>query len=252
MQAKIKSAVRVLFERFGYQVIHSSAGSSEYEVATPSATYAPWNADPEFLATYKSIHHNTLVDIYRCWELWTLVEQTAKLSGAILEVGVWRGGTGALMAKRMGSARKGDSIYLCDTFEGVVKAGPHDTVYKGGEHADTSQRVVEDLLRSLDIRNVRILKGIFPDQTSHLIDPGIRFRLCHIDVDVYQSAEDIMAWLWNRVVPGGIVIYDDYGFRGGEGITKYVNEQMTENDRLVLHNLNGHGIVVKIPTVPAN
>lgn len=234
--------------KFGFQLIRLPAGSSEYELIYPKATYAPWNSSREFLSAYRLIQPNTLVDIYRCWELWTLVGQVGKREkGGILEVGVWRGGTGALMAKSALLAGSREPVYLCDTFEGVVKAGSQDTDYKGGEHSDTSQRVVEDLLRTLDIANARILKGIFPDQTAHLIDPGARFRLCHIDVDVYQSAKDVMAWIWDRMVPGGIVVYDDYGFRACEGIAKYVNEQAAETDRLVLHNLNGHAIVVKLP-----
>ncbi len=78
-----------------------------------------------------------------------------------------------------------------------------------------------------------------------MIEPGARFRLVHVDVDVYQSAKDVMARIWDRIVPGGIVVYDDYGFKGCEGITRYVNEQVAQPDRLVLHNLNGHAIVIK-------
>ncbi len=89
----------------------------------------PGSQLPEFLSTYKLIQPNTLVDLYRCWELWTLVDQTAKRDGGIMEVGVWRGGTGALMAKRVLSTGRNDPVYLCDTFEGVVKAGSHDSTY---------------------------------------------------------------------------------------------------------------------------
>jgi O-methyltransferase len=248
MTATLNKAFLGAFTKFGHPLVRLLAGTSGYEVVYPKATYAPWNSSREFLSAYQLIQPNTLVDIYRCWELWTLVGQVSKREkGGILEVGVWRGGTGALMAKSALLAGSQEPVYLCDTFEGVVKAGSRDTDYKGGEHSDTSQRVVEDLLRTLDITNARILKGIFPDQTAHLIDPGARFRLCHIDVDVYQSAKDVMAWIWDRMVPGGIVVYDDYGFRACEGIAKYVNEQAAETDRLVLHNLNGHGIVVKLP-----
>jgi hypothetical protein len=65
------------------------------------------------------IQRNTLVDIYRCYELWTLVEQTSKLAGGIMEVGVWRGGTGALIARKALIAGVEDPVYLCDTFQGV-------------------------------------------------------------------------------------------------------------------------------------
>jgi len=242
----MKTLIKEILRKFGLELSRLPAAStSEYERIYPSANYAPWNSDPEFLSTYKLIQGNTLVDIYRCWELWTLVQQTAKRDGAILEVGVWRGGTGALMAKRALLAGRDDAVYLCDTFEGVVKAGPHDNDYKGREHADTSQEIVKNLLQTVDITNVRVLKGIFPDETAQLIEPGARFRLCHIDVDVYQSAKDVMSWVWSRIVPLGIVVYDDYGFSNCAGVTRYVNEQMTKSDRLVLHNLNGHAIVIK-------
>jgi len=222
------------------------AGEYEYETIYSDARYAPWNLDSEFLSTHKRIKSNTLVDLYRCWELWTLVEQTQKLRGAILEVGVWRGGTGALMAKRDLLTGAGNPVYLCDTFEGVVKAGPKDGFYKGGEHADTSIGIVKDLLSSLSITNAHILTGIFPDDTAHLIDPGVRFRLCHIDVDVYQSAKDVTTWIWDRLVPGGVIVFDDYGFQGCEGVARFVGELAAQPDRLILHNLNGHGIVIKI------
>jgi O-methyltransferase len=245
MKTALKKTIQRALRPLGVKFANLPTGKG-YEYVYPKATYAPWNSAPEFLSTYKLIERNTLVDIYRCWELWTLVGQTAKWDGGILEVGVWRGGTGALMAKRAQVDGSHGLVYLCDTFEGVVKAGSHDTVYKGGEHSDTSQPIVEELLRTLDITNVSILKGIFPDKTAYLIEPGTRFRLCHIDVDVYQSAKDVTTWIWDRMVPGGLVVYDDYGFGGCEGITKYVNEQVSESDRILLHNLNGHAIMVKL------
>ena len=41
-------------------------------------------------------------------------------------------------------------------------------------------------------------------------------------------------------------VYDDYGFMGYEGVTKYVEEQIKDNDKFVLYNLNGHAIVIKL------
>jgi O-methyltransferase len=227
----------------------SSNGERTHEEVRPWATYAPWNADREFVATYNAIKDYTLVDLYRCWELWTLVGQSAKLDhGGILEIGVWRGGTGAVMAKKAALCGITEPVYLCDTFTGVVKAGTNDTRYRGGEHADTSRRLVETLTReTLKLTNVEILEGIFPEQTAHQIEgQNPRFRVCHIDVDVYQSAKDVLHWVWGRMGRGGIIVYDDYGFRGCEGVTKIVHEQLDLRDRLVLHNLNGHAVVIKL------
>jgi len=213
----------------------------------PGATYSPWNKDNSFQAMFASIEEFTLVDKYRCYELWKLIEQIAKLeNGSIIEIGVWRGGTGALIAKQAKNCGIEDRVFLCDTFTGVVKAGAEDSAYKGGEHADTSRQAVEELIfNRMNLANVEILEGIFPDQTGHRIE-DMQFRFCHIDVDAYQSAKDIVDWIWNKMVPGGIMVYDDYGFYGCDGITKYVEEQMMSKDRLVIHNLNGHAIILKL------
>lgn len=210
------------------------------------ARYSPWTLDQDFLDTYAKIESNTLVDTYRCYELWKLIEQSKKLSeGSFIEIGVWKGGTGALMAKQLKRCNFKEKIFLCDTFSGCVKAGPKDSFYRGGEHSDTSEETVENLIYSMNLDNVNILKGIFPDDTGDLIKEH-KFRFCHIDVDIYQSAKDIVDWIWDKMVPGGMIVYDDYGFEWCGGITKYVEEQFDLEDRLIIHNLNGHAIVIKI------
>jgi O-methyltransferase len=211
----------------------------------PVATYSPWLADEEFLKVHEAIKGNTLVDRYRCYELWQLVAEVAKFpSGDLIEIGVWRGGTGALIAKKCQLMGIDATVNLCDTFTGVVKAGSADAGYTGGEHADTTKDEVTRLCRSLNLDRVRILEGIFPEQSGHLVSER-QFRFCHIDVDVYQSAMDISEWIWPRLVPGGLVVYDDYGFYTCAGITKFVNMEREKPDRIVIHNLNGHAIVVK-------
>src|SRR5262245_43956174 len=241
LSTTFKRQLQGLFNRSGYHVIRLPSGRM-YE-SIPLTTYAPWNSSVDFQTVWNAVRDHTLVDIFRCWELWHLVGQTTKLSGSFIEVGVWRGGTGALIASAAKKSGIVAPLYLCDTFHGVVKAGVHDSVYKGGEHADTSILTVETLMKSLELTSYRIVEGIFPDATSHLIPDNERFRLCHIDVDVYDSARDVVDWLWNRIVPGGLIVYDDYGFELCPGITRLVNEQMGMSDRLIVHNLNGHAIV---------
>ncbi len=246
----VKGVIFRVFNQLGYnisRISRNTIATKEYEPVLPFATYSPWNQDKLFQLDLASIEGFTLVDKYRCFELWELVEQVAKLkNGNIIEIGVWRGGTGALIAKQAKRCGIEGRVFLCDTFTGVVKAGVKDSVYKNGEHADTSRQIVEELiLNQLNLDNVELLEGIFPDQTGHLIN-DMHFRLCHIDVDVYQSAKDIVEWIWEKMVPGGIIVYDDYGFNGCDGITKYVNEQKILKDRLVIHNLNGHAIIMKL------
>ena len=244
----LKTTVKRAINRLGFRIHRVPRESSEsYEEILPRATYAPWNADAEFQTTYDKIRNHTLVDKYRCFELWQMASQVAKLSeGAILEVGVWRGGTGALMARQAANCGVTEPVYLCDTFCGVVKATKNDETYQGGEHSDTSVELVQKLMADVGVSaNTKILQGIFPDDTATEIADQ-KFRLCHIDVDVYQSAKEVNEWVWERLVPGGIVVYDDYGFEACDGITKCVEEQRDCDDRVVFHNLNGHAVVVKL------
>lgn len=219
-----------------------------YEEIKPLSNYSPWREDHDFKLTFSKIRNNTLVDNYRCYELWALIEQVSKLTeGILLEVGVWKGGTGALIAKRAEVCGIQDKVYLCDTFEGVVKANPLlDVVYKGSEHSDTSEVLVQNFISNeMELSNVTILKGTFPDDTGDLVE-NKPVRFCHIDVDVYNSAKDIFEWVWNRMVVGGIIVFDDYGFMTCDGITQYVNNLKDNNELLFIHNINGHGIFIKI------
>lgn len=211
----------------------------------PRASYTPWVCDAEFQRTYAIVRGHTLVDEYRCFELWSLCGQlTALAPGDLLEIGVWRGGTGCLMARRCQLETSDAKVFLCDTFTGVVKAGSSDSAYVGGEHADTNRAMVVELASRLSLANVEVLEGVFPDRTGERITAR-RFRLCHIDVDVYESAAQSFAWVWPRLVSGGIVVFDDYGFYECSGVTRFVNEMRGAADRLVIHNLNGHAVVVK-------
>lgn len=219
--------------------------SELYQKVYVNASYSPWCSDQNFLTIYHQIQNNTLVDIFRCYEIFTLVEQASKLQkGALIEIGVFKGGTGAIIASQAQTCGIPEKVYLCDTFQGVVKASEVDTFYINGEHT-ASEATAKELLEKMHLDNVVLLKGVFPDETACLIEDQI-FRFCHIDVDVYQSAKDIMNWIWPKMLIGGIVVYDDFGFHSCEGVRKHVEEQKGLADRLVVHNLNGHAIVVKI------
>lgn len=216
-----------------------------HSVVIPVATYSPWRTDPGFQDVYASIKGNTLVDIYRCHDLWSLIGQLDKIPGDILEVGVWKGGTGCLMAARASRLATRKQVFLCDTFSGVVKASEKDTLYSGGEHSDSTRHEVEVLAARLRLDNISILPGIFPEDTGANIEAR-KFSFCHIDVDAYLSAKDVLAWVTPRLAMHGMVVFDDYGFFGCEGVTRLVNELSGVPDFHILTNLNGHAVMLKI------
>lgn len=231
-------------------------------------TYEPWLTEPgmkkyfqyvsPYYLTYRKIKdfgddpvpmkekERSLVDIYRCWTIWQTLKNLRHLDGDCVEVGVWRGGTSALTVQSLEYFNQSGKLYVCDTFEGVVKAGEKDTAYVGGEHADTSAEVVENLLKNFGPESRYVMcKGIFPEDTGDMVTSD-KIKYCHIDVDVYESAKDCVSFLWPRMIKGGIMIFDDYALQGTEGMTVLGNELVEQHDDMMLfHMFNGQGLFIK-------
>lgn len=240
----LKAVALSPFARFSARVNAVMAKDIQHESIHPRATYAPWLSDGEFQTVYKAVRGNTLVDMYRCFSLWSLLAQAAKAGeGDILEVGVWRGGTGALLARRAKDLNLSGKTFLADTFKGVVKTGVKDAGYSDGEHADTSTAVVRGLCGSLGV-SAEIIEGIFPEDRPKGMDER-QFIFCHIDVDVYESGLSIFDWVWPRLKKGGIVVFDDHGFFRCAGITRLCEELKARHGLTHVYNLNGHGIFIK-------
>ena len=58
-----------------------------------------WSGDQAFLSFFKEIEDRTLVSIDRCYSLFQLARYATHREGEIAEVGVYRGGTGRLLAR---------------------------------------------------------------------------------------------------------------------------------------------------------
>lgn len=247
---KVCGLINRTVEKYGYSFrFFILKEKKKYGPVGINSNYTPWYVDKEFQKLYNTIKTHTLIDIYQCYELWELVKESAKLkTGAYIEIGVWRGGSAGIITRTLKDLKVKETVYLCDTFVGVVKADEtKDSTFVGGEHSDTSEKIVNNLLKKkLKVSNYKLLKGIFPEETEKLIPKKEKFRYCHVDVDTYQSAKDIHEWIWDKMVIGGMIIHDDYGFVRCDGITRLVDEERLKDDRLVIFNTNGHAIIIKI------
>jgi O-methyltransferase len=219
-------------------------GHREHMTLISGATYSPWRVDPAFLGVFRVVEDSTLLDEMRLYELWRLAGQVGALEGDAIEVGCWRGGAGCLVAHRIAEHSPNARTYLCDTFEGVVKAGAADPTYRGGEHADASPEGVRALASRLGLQNVEVLTGTFPDETGEAVADK-RFKFVHMDLDVYQGSRDAFEWLLPRLVVGSIIVFDDYGFTLTGGARKFVDELEDNPDFVTVRNLNGHAVVVR-------
>ena len=178
---------------------------------------------PEFQTIADAVEGYTVVEKTRLFVLWQLVSQAAP-GGDLVEVGVWRGGSGMVIAEQARRCHPDALVLLYDTFEGIPHADAQvDSGYRVGEFQDTNLPIVRDLATRLAFWNVLPVQGVFP-RDFHAYKSHIQFSFAHIDCDVYQSARESWEFIWPRVVPGGIVVFDDYGEQRSGGLTRCVNE----------------------------
>jgi len=216
------------------------------------ATYAPWITDEKFRRLYSHLYikKSTLVDVCRLYELRLLALQASRLNGDFLEVGVWRGGSGAIIQDARKEAGHVGNFYMADTFQGVVKArSEKDPMYKGGEHSNASMDDVKKLFGELGLSrpDVFVLVGTFPEDYLDIDIESLAF--VHSDVDTYQSTKDMIEWCLPKMARGGIMVFDDYGITNCEGVTRYVNELYRDTQFrsrfTFVYNLNGHAVLIK-------
>ena len=237
---------KLLFTAYRLQASHK-VDVDRHELFIGECTYAPWKFDSKFLNFFNCIKLHTLVDVNKIYLIYTYIQQLCKLrvQGAMLEVGVWRGGVGvfsALCFKEFAGEER--EVYLADTYEGMPATVSADNFYKGGELADTSVEIVTDLMRSVDLKQVHLLKGYFPDDTAGEIE-FMTFSFVHIDVDIYESAAKTFAWAWPKLSINGMVVFDDYGYSATEGVTQLIEEIKNIPNALVIFNMGGQALVIK-------
>lgn len=176
------------------------------------------------MKTFEEAHaliKSTLVDPARLRELWDTVLACAPLGGAIVEVGVYRGGTAQLLREAAPHA----DLYLFDTFAGHPGGDrTHDHPnHHQGRFDDTSLEAVAALFDAHENKPV-LVPGRFPESIAAV--NGLPSQLCfvHVDVDLYEGTLACFEELWPLLVEGGAMMCDDYGCSDCPGAKLAVRE----------------------------
>ena len=202
-----------------------------------------YHADEAFFQVSKIAATRSGMDEFRMFQLWHMMGEATKLpAGLVIEVGCGNGGSGFLVAVRARLARLDCPVYLFDTFAGLVKAGAADML-KDGDMAGPERDEVQSFIEGHGLEGVHARRGIFPEDFWDIA--GSSFRFAHIDVDIYQSMKDAFEAIWPRMVPGGIVVLDDYGEANCPGVTKFVDESLPLLDGIWFLHGALQAIVVK-------
>lgn len=153
--------------------------------------------------------HNALADI-----------KENNISGAIFEIGVWRGGFAAALQYTNTFLGLNRHLYLCDTFNGFVKDQIQNEkdlkalkLFEEIPAINYSEDTVLSLLNKLSLGNdnITILKGDLNITLRNISIPPISFL--HIDVDFYEPTYNSLAILFDKVVSGGYIYIDDYNVK---------------------------------------
>lgn len=150
------------------------------------------------------------------------------IPGCFVECGTFAGSHPAVMAyacTRAGMRRK---IHLFDSWEGIPHAGPRDVdningvlfnspkdgvLKSSGIDVISMGQVMEYMVGwGVDQSLMVFHKGWFQD-TVPKVDIGV-IAILRLDGDLYESNKVCMEHLYDKVVPGGFIVIDDWAMRG--------------------------------------
>lgn len=185
------------------------------------------------------------------------VEQN-RVPGAIVECGVWRGGSMMLVCRTLlavGDRQR--SLYLFDTFTGMTPPSDVDVDLLGRSARQMLEAEQPSLGRestwciaSLDDVRANVLGTGYPAARCTFV-PGpveetvptqapAEIAVLRLDTDWYASTRHELEHLFPRIADGGVLIVDDYGH--WRGARKAVDEHLARQaPGLFLHRIDATG-----------
>ncbi len=189
-----------------------------YDLVSPS----------EFSRLYRQVKDITMCSNARLRGLHNAVRHVVAqdISGDIVECGTARGGSAALMGLTLKLLEDDQrKLWVFDTFEGLPPPTSDDPDFEiANLYTGRCRGSLEDVTASFTELGIQdqalFIKGLFQETL-----PGAavdRIAVLHLDGDWYESVKSCLDLLYDKVVEGGIIQIDDYGF--WKGARKAVDE----------------------------
>lgn len=204
--------------------------------------FSPWLGYGAFGALFDEIGKFTLVSPARAWILYSLASQSLAVRGNFYETGVFRGGTALLLRKILEKNPADKQLRLFDTFGGMPETDAQKDIHRAGDFSGTSLAGVQSLVGTPDF--ITYHPGIIPASFAGLESDAIAFA--HIDLDIYQGILDSCRFIYPRLNPGGVIVFDDYGFMSCPGAREAVDQFFTGKPEVPLVLPTGQAIVFKL------
>lgn len=173
--------------------------------------------------------------------------ETRHLPGDIVEVGVFKGSGMATFVKFLevfmpNSNKKvigfdifdtDESSFILQTKDTEIDRNSMETVYSKVEGSELSLESVRNRLESISANisdKVKLIKGDVQETMPKFLqdNPGFRASMIYIDVDIERPTYHALVNLWDRLLPGGIILFDEYEyhlFSESVGVAKFLKEK---------------------------
>lgn len=185
------------------------------------------------------------------------------IPGDIVECGVWRGGSMLAAAMQLKFKKTFErNLFLFDTFEGMNKPTEKDTNVIGINALEKFERLkindsssdycyasLEDVINTMSLSGypkdkIIFKKGVVEDTLP--CNEIEKIALLRLDTDWYESTKHELIHLYDKLVVGGVLIIDDYGYWKGSRLA--VDEFLKEKGiQLFLGRIDAGGRIAIKP-----
>jgi O-methyltransferase len=235
MIARLKMRTKEVLRSFGLDLVH----------------FPPVDFRSDETEIFQAVRPLTMTSPERVYVLIQAVRYLtrAAIPGAIVECGVWRGGSMAAVARTLLQLKDTSrDLYLFDTFRGMTEPTAEDVDFSGA-HASKVQAdwVGGDAVWCdaplAQVQDVLYATG-YPKDKIHFVEGRVEetipvaapesIALLRLDTDWYESTRHELIHLFPRLVRSGVLIVDDYGH--WQGSRKACDEYFGQNQIPILLN----------------
>lgn len=180
-----------------------------------------------------------------CWAAW----HGTHLPGDFVECGTHTGILSLALCEYVDFNATGKDFWLFDTFRGHPDSQFNALEQQLRDEA-TGDYALEDVYE-LALRNfapfpkAHLVQGIIPESLTTV--PIERVSYLSIDLNVEYPEREALAYFWPKLAPGGIVVFDDYGWLPNR-TQKDSHDAFAQRHGLEIFALpTGQGLLIKPP-----
>lgn len=175
----------------------------------------------------------------RKYTLDQMMQLVLRVEGDTAECGAYQGASSYFMCRHIVGTGKKHHVF--DSFEGLSKPQAEDGTYWRSGSLASSDEIIRDNLKEFDF--VVYHPGWIPEKFHEVAKTN--FSFVHIDVDLYQPTLDSIAFFYERLSPGGVILCDDYGFATCPGAKLAIDTFLSDKSEKPIMLPTGQAFVIR-------